>query len=453
MARVVMDRSLYPHQREMLAWAQQRDTIALFVQMRLGKTPVTIRWAHDDRAVLVVAPLSTLSRYGWSRELELEHVRPVHRLYEIPNKRRRAFMRQTSLRGWFLINYEGLRVAPWLLSLDWSTIVLDESTKIRTPRAQITKLLTKCTAHIRRRAILTGLPNPESPLDYFTQFQFLHGDFLGSTNYYQFRHRHYQQVTYDWVPRRGAIGRIKGEVHLLAFVLTRAEVGLGNHKDRQVRVVPCAPAVARLQRQVLQDFACGDLETKWSPVQQTWLAKLAGGYSPGNELVSDLKLRELEDLVTGELRGESLVVWFRFNHELHEAARRLAQHEPVAVIYGDTPKPERSTIQERFLAGKVRILCAQVKCGQYGMNLSRASTAIYYSNAWDYEVRAQSEDRIEHMDKHEPLLLIDLVTKGSTDEGVLAALGHKAISARTFSMRMLEEMKKLWAKGMTRRVA
>lgn len=332
-------------------------------------------------------------------------------------------------------------------------ILVHNSTKIRTPRAQITKLLTKCTAHIRRRAILTGLPNPESPLDYFTQFQFLHGDFLGSTNYYQFRHRHYQQVTYDWVPRRGAIGRIKGEVHLLAFVLTRAEVGLGNHKDRQVRVVPCAPVVARLQRQVLQDFACGDLETKWSPVQQTWLAKLAGGYSPDNELVSDLKLRELEDLVTGELRGESLVVWFRFNHELHEAARRLAQHEPVAVIYGDTPKPERSTIQERFLAGKVRILCAQVKCGQYGMNLSRASTAIYYSNAWDYEVRAQSEDRIEHMDKHEPLLLIDLVTKGSTDEGVLAALGHKAISARTFSMRMLEEMKKLWAKGMTRRVA
>lgn len=448
--RVLMDRSLYPHQEAMLRWAQDRDEVALFVQMRLGKTPVAIRWAREDRAVLVVAPLSTLSRYGWVRELAIEHVRHVHPLYELANAKRRDYMARlgASPRGWFLINYEGLRVAPWLLELPWTTIILDESTKIRTPQAQITKLLTTSCGHIGRRAILTGLPNPESPIDYFCQFQFLHGSFLGARNFYQFRHTHYQQVGYDWCPKRQAVARIKGEVHRRAFVLTRADVGLHNHKERQTRVVPMSPRVRRAQKQILQDFAYGDLETKWSPVQQTWLARLAGGFSPEGELLDDAKLRELTDIITGELRDEPIVVWFHFNTELHEAVRRLAKYTSVAVVYGETSKPERSRIQEEFLAGRIRVVCLQVKCGQYGMNLSKASTAIYYSNVWDYEIRAQSEDRIEHMTKREPLLLIDLMTKGSADEGVLQALGHKAVSARTFSMRLVSALRKIWEKDL-----
>jgi hypothetical protein len=433
----------------MLTWAQARSTIALFCQMRLGKTPVTIRWAHRDAAVLVVAPMSTLSRYGWSRELRLEHITRVHRLYDIVNKHRPEYMAQTPLRGWFLINYEGLRVAPWLLQYAWTTLILDESTKVRSPQAQITKLLVRHSRHIPRRAILTGLPNPESALDYFSQFHVLNGEFMGMTNYWQFRNALYQGVGYDWVPRRGTMDRIKKEVHHRAFVLTRAQVGIGNHKDRQVRMIPAPKVLLKHQTQVIRDFAYEHLETKWSPVQAMWLAKLAGGFSPDNTLVTGVKLKELTDLVTEELRDESIVVWFRFNHELHAAARLLRKKKVViGVIYGATTKAERSTIQEAFQAGTIRVLLAQVKCGQYGMNLSRANTAIYYSNAWDYEVRAQSEDRIEHMHKHEPLLLIDLVIEGTADEAVLDALDFKAVTARAFNIRLAKNLKAIWQKGL-----
>lgn len=446
--RVCLDRSLYPHQQRMLAWAQDRSHIALFCEMRLGKTPVTIRWARRDPAVLVVAPMSTLSRYGWSRELQLEHITRVHRLYEVANKHRPEYMAETPLRGWYLINYEGLRVAPWLLRYAWSTLILDESTKVRSPGAQITKLLVRHSRHIPRRAVLTGLPNPESALDYFSQFHVLDGEFLGMTNYWQFRNALYQGVGFDWVPRRGTVTRIKEEVHRRAFVLTRAQVGIGNHKERRVRFIPAPPVLRKYQTQVIRDFAFEHLETKWSPVQAMWLAKLAGGFSPTNELVTNVKLKELVELVTGELRHESVVVWFRFNHELHAAARLLRKRTTVGVIYGATPKAERSTIQEAFQAGTTRLLLAQVKCGQYGMNLSRANTAVYYSNAWDYEVRAQSEDRIEHMRKHEPLLLIDLVIEGTADEAVLDALGQKALTARVFNTQLAKNLKAIWQKGL-----
>lgn len=447
--RVCLDRPLYPHQQQMLTWAEPRSTIALFCQMRLGKTPVTIRWARADAAVLVVAPMSTLSRYGWSRELRLEHVTRVHRLYDIPNKHRPAYMAATPLRGWFLINYEGLRVAPWLLQHAWSTIVLDESTKVRSPQAQITKLLARHSRHIPRRAILTGLPNPESALDYFSQFHVLDGEFLGMSNYWQFRHALFQGVGYDWIPRRGTIDRIKEEVHHRAYVLTRAQVGIGNQKQRQVRLIPAPSVLKKHQTQVIRDFAFEHLETKWSPVQAMWLAKLAGGFSPTNKLVTDVKLKELVELLTTELHDESVVVWFRFNHELHAAVTRLQQKGvSTGVIYGATTKAERSTIQEAFQDGTVRVLLVQVKCGQYGMNLSRANTAIYYSNAWDYEVRAQSEDRIEHLEKHELLLLIDLVMQGTADEAVLDALDMKAVTARAFQTRLKLNLQAIWEKAL-----
>lgn len=447
--RVCLDRPLYPHQREMLEWARTRSTIALFCQMRLGKTPVTIRWARQDAAVLVVAPMSTLSRYGWSQELRLEHITRVHRLYDIPNKRRLAYMAEASFRGWYLINYEGLRVAPWLLELPWTTLILDESTKVRSPQAQITRLLVRQSRHIPRRAILTGLPNPESALDYFSQFHVLDGEFMGMTNYWQFRNALYHGVGFDWVPRRGTKERIKQEVHRRAFVLTRAQVGIGNEKQRQVRLIAAPTVLRTLQKQVIRDFAYEHLETKWSPVQAMWLAKLAGGFSPTNKLVTNVKLRELAELVTTELHGESVVVWFRFNHELHAATRLLTKKKvAIGVIYGATTKAERSTIQEAFQAGTIRVLLAQVKCGQYGMNLSRANTAVYYSNAWDHEVRAQSEDRIEHMRKHEPLLFIDLVMEGTADEAVLDALDMKAYTARAFSSRLTLNLKAVWQKGL-----
>ncbi len=73
-----------------------------------------------------------------------------------------------------------------------------------------------------------------------------------------------------------------------------------------------------------------------------------------------------------------------------------------------------------------------IQCGKFGLDLSAASTAIYYSNGFSHEDRAQSEDRIEHLRKREPLLFVDLVTRGSTDRTVLSLLRQKVSAGKFF---------------------
>jgi SNF2 family DNA or RNA helicase len=170
------------------------------------------------------------------------------------------------------------------------------------------------------------------------------------------------------------------------------------------------------------------------------MQKIAGGFEPVGKrpaLMSDAKLRVLHGIVTdGDLRRENVVVWFRFNHEIDEAHRYLkSKRVAVDYIHGAKPggKPIRSKLQDRFQRGKIRVLLMQEALGQFGWDLSRANTAIYYSNSYEFEDRRQSEDRIIHPLKKTPVQYIDLETEDSIDEDVVDSLRAKDRTSRVFT--------------------
>lgn len=450
-------RPLYPHQAAAMEYAKDRRDVALFMEMRLGKTVVAIRWAPGER-VLVVAPLTVIP--GWVRELRIESI-PDNQIHELTGsylqriEKSKAFV--PGVQNWYLINYEGLRVCPELADTDWSTVICDESTRIRNPKAQITKLIVRRFGRAVNRAILSGLPAPEGPMDYYTQMQFLHGGFMGTSNYWAWRQKYFHPDMrgYDWVPNPGAVEAIKKEVHRSAFVLTRKQAGMGNKKIYERRYVEMSPELKAAAKRIRKDFVFDmkdgspALETKWATTQALWLARLAGGFSPDQQnprLLCDTKIREVVDLLKGELKGQRVVLWFRFNEELHAVRNALldAKLGPLMAVTGETDPAHRGQIEAAFGKGTFPILLMQEKIGQFGMNLSAASTAIYYSNWWDYEVRAQSEDRIEHMQKSEPLLYIDLVMRGTPDEEAVEALQEKKLTARQFMQRMISYLAQEW---------
>jgi SNF2 family DNA or RNA helicase len=429
-----MRKTFLKHQDEAMAYARKRKAIGLFLAMRLGKTPVAIRWArkHRLRKILVVAPLSVLPGMQWDDEIRQETGRTP--IIWPDWKKQTWLIHAENIPGWYGINYEAIRNNPDILDFDWDGIILDESTRIRNPKAQITKILLNATDHIRYRAILSGLPNPESPLDLFCQMKFLHGEFLGYNNYWAFRQSKFNQVGYMWFPRKGVTEQIKQAIHTKCFIRSQRQVGMGNKKVFERRYVYMTSVQKRLQREIEREFTAGkEHSTKWAPVQQTWLARLAGGFGPGLEMLTDNKLRLLKQIVTEEKSKDQIVVWFRFTAEI-KAAYTMLRNAGVSckIIRGKTDKRKRPIIQRKFHAGTYRVLLMQVKVGQYGLNLACANIAIYYSNAWDHEIRSQSQQRIEHMMKKVPLLYIDLVTKDSIDEAVLDTLQEKKRDSRRF---------------------
>lgn len=430
------------HQQKALEWALERDHPAFFMEMRLGKTLIVIRWAQKINVpnVLVVAPLTVLE--AWERELNLEgeHFTTLHGLSR--QKREEAviaaYSGNSGKRHWALINYEALLATPEISLLPWGLVTLDESTKIKNPKAKITKLCTESFRRAEHRCILSGLPAPESPLDFFCQFQFLHGTFMGSRTYWQFRSHRFEPDIYgmDWLPKSGELRAIKEMVHRKSFVMRRSEAGIPNRKVYETRYVSMTKRQSEAYKELESDFSTvltnGQvLETAYAIVQQTWLARIAGGFDAEGELISTSKSDALVELLLGELRQECVVVWFRFNAELHHCERVLrSKGVKCDTIIGGMPRDVRKQKLEALRDGNVRVLLAQVKCAKYGIDVSVADTEIYYSNVWSCEDRLQSEDRILHPKKTSPLLIIDLVTRGTVDEEVVSALQNKSFHAK-----------------------
>ena len=142
---------------------------------------------------------------------------------------------------------------------------------------------------------------------------------------------------------------------------------------------------------------------------------------------------------------EKVVVWYRFNSEMLATSDMLhAKNIEHVYLSGATEYNDRKAYIDRFAYDKnLNVILIQQKIGQFGLDLSCASTAIYYSNGFSLENRIQTEDRIESPNKHEPLLIIDLLMENSIDEYTLKALKKKKQNANYYiSQSIMEEFQK-----------
>ena len=452
-------RPFLPHQELAFRYAETRDRIALYMEMRLGKSLVAIRWslARGYLANLIVAPRATLT--SWKEELEMEGqhaliIQGANRAVVAKLLCHLAKKDQTPI--WVLVNPESViprqkhgkrpAIKSPIVSLPWDCVIVDESARIRNPRAMITKVMARCT-EAPGRAVLCGLPNPEGPIDFFSQFQFLDGNFMMVDNFYKWKDRYYKQDPinpWQFNPKYGTLDAVKEWVHDRAFVLTRKEAKVGSRKVFEKRTVPLNAAQKKLIKLAKEEYETGTLTTAHILVVLTWLARIAGGFHPETlACVNPAKGRELLSLLTGELKGEQTLVWFRFNAELFAISKLLEKAGiPHYCVTGDTPKPDREAYRHDFQKGKIDVMLIQVKCGKVGLDLSASSTSIYYSNTFSNDDRAQSEDRLIHPKqkwKEDTCLLLDLVSEGSIDEDVVEALRAKRQLSNLILIKLWEK--------------
>ena len=426
----MVKRRLHQHQVAAFGYARTQQHPALFLEMRLGKTLIAIRTIQLQklRHILVVAPSSALG--DWHRELDLEGEQDVCLLLGTREQRQHAL---EASHKWYLFNKEGWLALPQVREMPWDAVILDESTFIKNPRARITRFYCSNFRSVPHRWILTGTPNPESELDFFCQFLWLDGgETFHSHNFYAYRQQHYKPIGFNWVPRAGVVQDIIRRVAKRAFVLRRKDVQLDSPRVYERRMLTLPPDLRETYTKAEESFVL-EVEgvdrqiTKWIIEQYTWLRQLCGGFIQGSAVWNG-KIQELVSLLQGELARQRVVVWFRFNAELQGCNSTLQKLGISTLsITGDDPVLRR---QERIMAfreGRARILLLQVGCSQYGVDLSCADTAIYYSSPLDRQTRAQSEDRIVSVQQKRPVLFIDLLVEDSVDKDIYALLKGKAL--------------------------
>lgn len=423
-------RRFWPHQREAFSYAMERRHPAIFMEMRLGKTLVAIRRAlackprnpRTGSRFLVVAPTAAVG--SWVDELELENELDYQLLTNMAADDRCKALQNPC--KWNIINPEAHRadgVAQALTSVVWDFVVVDESTVLKNPKAQVSKFFCRHFRDVPHRMILTGLPSPEEQLELFQQFKFLDG---GQTferkNYWAFRNETHTQYGYDWIPNPGVRQWIDRKVSERAFVCRRDDVNMDVDRVYERRTLELPQRLEKLRNEALRTFMLKIdgkeiKRTKWTVETYSWLRQMCGGFVD-EELVWEGKINEVKNLLNGDLADEKVVIWHTYNQELHELYKELSNSGcSVERIWGDVDVDERRRIVRRFQTQQdPQVLLLQVKAAYFGVNLNQADTAIYYSTPLSNELRTQSEDRILKAGQQSPLLIIDLIVENSVDE-------------------------------------
>lgn len=436
------------HQAKIAHKIKDEDSIALFMEMRLGKTLITIRWALKRPTmgnILVAAPKSILK--SWEDELTLENQEYTTITGTAKQKKETYIDGLNKGHRWFIVNYESLLVSgkktptgkpqavPTMFSKSnaWAIIIADESTKIKNAKASITKIFLAYLSYAPYKAILSGLPNPEGIEDMVTQMIWSHDKFMDHNNYWDWRVKYMMQTGFSWEIINKLKPKIKEWVNNNSISMTRKQVNLGNKKIYSKRFVELPAKVLKAIKKVKKDFQLDDYLISNALSQLTLINRLIGGTYPGYE--HNKKVAELLYLLRGELKNESVVVFFRFNDEIDKVAEGMGELD-YAIITGQT-KNNKKTIT-CFQKGYIKILLCQTKCVNMGIDLSISSTIIYYSNYYDNEKRLQSEDRIEHIKKHDQLLIIDIVADKTIDSEIIDLLRIKKFNSKIFIKELLK---------------
>ena len=214
-----------PHnyQRYCISRVIQETSMALFLDMGLGKTVITLTAVCDmifNRFLvgkcLVIAP-KKVAEDTWTREGEKwDHLGPL-RIRPVLGTRAKRIKALNSPGHVFVINRENVS---WLVEYyrnDWpfDMVVIDESSSFKNPQAKRFKSLKSVRGHIKRLIELTGTPSPNGLTDLWAQIYLLDGgERLGRTlteyrnNYFVPAARNGTTI-FSYEPRPGAEERIQ----------------------------------------------------------------------------------------------------------------------------------------------------------------------------------------------------------------------------------------------------
>jgi len=365
----------------------------------------------------------------------------------------------------FSVNVEGLStqkakdaLKSFLLSRT-AMLVVDESSRIKTPGAKRTKALLNLGKYAPYRRILTGSPITQGPLDVYSQFKFLDPSILGFTTYTAFSH-HYAEFErrrtnsnrsgyFEVITQYKNLSELSENIKEYSYRVTKDQVLDLPPKIYQTRQVELGKEQRRMYNQLLEEGVASLGEDVQDAEQALWdmltgenptvsvtnalslqlrLQQIIGNWmvdSEGNTHKIEKTNKRLEQLkqVLEETSGQ-VIVWACFVKELEEIYEAL--EDTTVLYYGAIDGQTRQEAVEKFQNGEARVFLGNPLAGGIGLNLTAANTVIYYSNTFSYEIRTQSEDRAHRIGTTDPVSYIDLEAVDTIDEKVTRALQEKA---------------------------
>lgn len=466
----------FRHQSEYLETSGGLKYYALFWEMGTAKSRAIIDNARDLRAAGHIDALVVVAPNGVHRnwvEDELPKWAPdvVERgwamAWESPRASTKSHQAQAErlLKQPYLVlavSYDAVLTdrcslfIKRLLKERSALMVLDESTRIKTPGALRTRRLLALGQGARYRRILTGTPVTNSPLDVYSQVQFLDPHFWddrGFSTFTEFQSffavvRHMEKSVvlpsgkertnkWDVVVAFQNLQQLNTMLTPISSRIQSADVLDLPPQTYVKRYFEMSPAQVQAYREMkahsIALLASGDVVTAQIVLTRLLrLQQITCNYLPADgQDPDDMRLTHLSAVNPRlECLAECLeecshqaIIWARFTEDINQICERLGD---TCVRYdGRTTSDQRVAAKNRFQAGDVQFFVANPAVGATGLTLTAARTVVYYNNSFKLEDRLQSEKRAHRAGQEHPVNYIDILAPRTIDVKVLDALRAK----------------------------
>ena len=338
---------------------------------------------------------------------------------------------------------KGVEFAAKFLASHKTLMGVDESTTIKNPSAKRTQSILKLSKHTKYRRILTGSPVTKSPLDLYSQCQFLDPFLLDQSSYYVFRTRYaicrkinVSGRSVEIVVGYRNLAELSEKLKPFSYRVLKDDCLDLPKKTFVKRTVELTDEQKKVYKQMKEEaiaFLNGKMVTSATVITQLMrLHQITCGHFTSNDgKVQDLKSNRINQLmnILEEMEGKA-VIWAHYRYDIEKIVAAISKQygeNSVVTYYGDTSTDDRQKaikkIQDK--ESPVRFIVGTPQTGGYGITLTGASTMIYYSNGYDLEKRQQSEARIDRIGQEKPMTYIDLICEDTVDTKIVESLRSK----------------------------
>ena len=467
----------YKHQLTALEKSWDKTEYGYFMEMGTGKSKVLVdnmAMLYDKGKIngaLIVAPKGVYNNW-FTQEIPnhlVDHIQPTMVLWTPSNSIKKKEEYKTLFKTSFdlhilIMNVEafstkkGLEFAYKFMSCHDTMFAIDESTTIKNPSAKRTKSILSLSKLAKYKRILTGSPVTKSPLDLYTQCNFLNEFLLGFSSFYTFRNRYANMIERNFGGRKvqliGSYKRLDELSDKLKFftyrvlkedcldlppkVYTKREIELTEEQTKAYATMKSA-ALALLN---------GKMAT--APHVLTQMMRLhqitCGHLKNDDGTITELKNNRLKELLSllEEVEGK-VIIWANYIHDIEHIVKEIKKEhgeDSIVQYYGAVSQEDRADAIKKFqdVKSPARFFIGNPQTGGYGITLTAANTVVYYSNGYDLEKRLQSEDRAHRIGQEKSVTYIDFIAPKTIDEKIVKALRGKMNIAN----KIMDEDWKAW---------
>ena len=464
---------VYRHQLEGVEYIVNRKWSALRDQCGLGKTIQAIYAGREllaageiDKIVVVcksdlvsnweeelaihAAPLSVRSLHGkppakrvWSSSTDI-HIINFDLFGRGPDKKMKPVKAVDCMGGgYFTMGSDALKFRKFLQE-NRCFLVLDESQKIKSPTAKVTKTLCSLAGLATRRLILTATLQAETPMDVWSQMFFLDGgQLLGSLSSFKRRYTIWGTIKVGWGRKSKIVPKIVGfknipELHkkleMNSILRTKSDcLDLPPKFVKERTVIPSVDQngeLLKLRNKLLHMLSVSNsshVSTVPSSSFGEMFHKLSRLSSMPQTVDSNCgvgaKFKALLS-ICDEVDGQILVSTTHRDVATFVHASLCREGITASLVLGGQKEITKESIKN-FKSGNSRVLVGVDLVLREGHNFQHSSHCVLFEHSFSLLTRVQLEDRQHRIGQTETVIIEKLIMPCSLDRYILSLVDAK----------------------------